>query len=208
MGKFCSLECTCRKHSGIFPGIAGRGRFCEQDCTCKRHNNPKLLGRGPRNKGVPHTLEAKAKMGLASMGRTPWNKGLTKESDTRVMKYARSVQQHIETCNGSCGGASCGNRENPSQLQWQVYDLLLKDFEVVIPETRFGKYSVDFLLAEEWLAVEVDGSYWHSVNKTDYKARDQYLLENFNLPVIRLSEEELREAEKGTLDRWRQVHGS
>ena len=72
---------------------------------------------------------------------------------------------------------------------------MFKDFDVVIPEERFGKYSVDFLLAEEWLAIEVDGSYWHSVNKTDYKARDQYLLKRFNLPVVRLSEEELNNQE-------------
>ena len=71
--------------------------------------------------------------------------------------------------------------------------MLLKDFEVVIPEERFGRYSVDFLLAEEWLAIEVDGDYWHAVSGDDYGARDQYLLEVFGLPTVRLREQEIGE---------------
>ena len=187
-GQPCSSGCSCKRHIPGFNGIPGRGRSCEQGCTCLRHNSPKLYGRTHWRRGKTGFPA----WGNGLPGSIPWNKGLTKESDSRVAKYARGIQQHIETCDGSCGSPSCGNRENPSQLQWLAYDLLLKDFDVVIPEERFGKYSVDFLLAEEWLAIEVDGSYWHRVNKTNYKARDKYLLKRFGLPVVRLSEEELR----------------
>ena len=188
MGQFCLQNCNCQKHSGGFRGTQGIGRFCESDCTCKRHSSTKPQGWVPWNKektGLPA-------WGNGLSGAIPWNKGLTKESDARVLKNAHSVQNHIEICDGICGGAACGNRKNPSQLQWLAYDLLLKDFPVVIPEARFGRYSVDFLLAEEWLGIEIDGKYWHHINKTNYEERDEYLLEKFGLPIVRLTEEEIR----------------
>ena len=78
---------------------------------------------------------------------------------------------------------------NPSKLAWRAYDLLLKDFEVVVPEARFGPYSVDFLLAEEGLGIEIDGSYWHK--GADHTERDAYLLREHGLPIVRLNEEEI-----------------
>ena len=92
-------------------------------------------------------------------------------------------------CDGSCGSVSCGARPNPSGLAWRAYEAFLRGFEVVVPEARFGPYSVDFLLAEEWLAVEVDGEYWHR-NK-DHSERDEYLLREHGLPVARIAEHEV-----------------
>ena len=79
----------------------------------------------------------------------------------------------------------------PSKLAWKAYELLLKDFDVVVPEASFGHYSVDFLLAEEWIGIEVDGEYWHK--DRDHTERDAYLLREHGLPIVRLSERELKE---------------
>ena len=113
--------------------------------------------------------------------------GKTHKPET-LSRMSISRRRHIKNHSDDC---RCLHRDAPSKVAWRAYDLLLRDFAIVIPEQRFGPYSVDFLLAEEWLAVEIDGDYWHRINKTDYKARDKYLLEEFGLPVVRLKEGEI-----------------
>lgn len=83
-----------------------------------------------------------------------------------------------------------------SSLTWVLADFLTAaGFEIVIPEAKMGRYTVDVLLAEEWIALEADGTYWHTMNEKKnpgYKERrDSYLEKMFNLPVIHLSEEEV-----------------
>src|SRR3990167_229390 len=73
-----------------------------------------------------------------------------------------------------------------SPLQWKMTNFLADRFDIVIPEVRFGRFSVDVLLAEEWVAFEADGAGWHKDKEKDTK-RDAWLLENFDLPVVRLS---------------------
>ena len=62
-------------------------------------------------------------------------------------------------------------------------------FEVIIPEAQVGPYRIDALLAEEWIAFEADGAYWHS-SASDV-TRDGRLLREHKLPVVRLSEKEI-----------------
>lgn len=153
----------------------------------------------------------------AERAKCAWNRGLTKETDLRVVANAIAISAASKGCRGHRKGltnsiehrqriseglkrhyashgqdCACIPTAGPSKLAWDTYDLLLKDFEVVIPEARFGPYSVDFLLAEEWLGIEIDGSYWHEINGTDYIARDEYLLSEHGLPIVRLTEEEIR----------------
>ena len=71
-------------------------------------------------------------------------------------------------------------------------NFLADRFDIVIPEVRFGRFSVDVLLAEEWVAFEADGAGWHKDKEKDTK-RDAWLLENFDLPVVRLSQGDIRE---------------
>ncbi|KKK64056.1 hypothetical protein LCGC14_2988070 [marine sediment metagenome] len=107
-------------------------------------------------------------------------------------KTRAAILKHMAQCDGSCGSVSCGRPLNPSKLAWRAYELLLKDFEIVIPEARFGPYQVDFLLAEEWLAIEIDGTYWHRNSGWKDLVRDWYLMKYFNLPVIRIAEIEIQ----------------
>lgn len=64
-------------------------------------------------------------------------------------------------------------------------------FETIVLEQQFGPYSVDVLLADEWIAFEADGEYWHQANSTDYEARDRWLLDRYDLPVVRLTQAEV-----------------
>lgn len=56
----------------------------------------------PWNRGIPRTIEEKVKMskankGITNIGRIPWNKGLTKDSDVRVCKCGWSKGLTKET---------------------------------------------------------------------------------------------------------------
>ena len=118
--------------------------------------------------GVEGAIEQRRKRGI-SMSRARKNKPWT-----------------VQNCN--C--AAHNYFRQPSLLAWDAYDLLLKDFRVVIPEMRFGRYSVDFLLAEEWLGIEIDGPFHKGREARDAK-RDAELLEKFDLPIVRLSKKDI-----------------
>jgi very-short-patch-repair endonuclease len=42
-------------------------------------------------------------------------------------------------------------------------------------EVPVGRYSLDVANPKRMLCIEIEGSYWHRVNKTDYKKRDAFL---------------------------------
>ena len=79
-----------------------------------------------------------------------------------------------------------------------MIETFLSEFPEVIPEKQFGRYRVDAYLPPPYhLAFEADGEYWHR-DSADYdEARDAYLLEKHDLPVIRLTEEEINAALRG-----------
>jgi len=64
----------------------------------------------------------------------------------------------------------------------------------LIPHVRFGRYVVDLYDPILHLAYEADGWYWHNLPGSEEKdlKRDMNLLSQFDLPVIRYSEEEIR----------------
>jgi hypothetical protein len=82
---------------------------------------------------------------------------------------------------------------NPSTLGWKMIDFLSDaGFEIICPETQFGKYRVDALLAEEWIAFEADESHHQDRKARERDAdRDAYLLNEYQLPVVRLSEQDV-----------------
>jgi hypothetical protein len=190
--------------TGIYPHDALRGHehTSEAQLAADKAHSARMSGRVPWNKGLRGSQVA-------------WNRGLSRETDERVARYVEKTlpvlekhraagwnrglrmpavsaarKRHIEQCDGSCGNPVCGTYPSPSNLAWRAYELFLQDFEIVIPEERFGRYRVDFLLAEEWLAIEVDGAYYHR-DPTFDEERDAWLLANFGLPVVRLTEQEI-----------------
>ena len=86
---------------------------------------------------------------------------------------------------------------NPSSLGWDMIDFLVDaGFDVIVPEVQFGRARVDALLAEEWVAFEADESH-HKKTKEQDTLRDNHLMLKYQLPVIRLSEEDLAPWRKG-----------
>lgn len=82
---------------------------------------------------------------------------------------------------------------SPTSLE-KCLSNLLEEFPEVIVQKRFGRYVVDAYLPRPYhLALEADGEYWHQDSDADC-ARDTYLLREFGLPVVRLTERELVEA--------------
>lgn len=72
--------------------------------------------------------------------------------------------------------------------------LFLDEFPVVEMEVAFGRYTVDAYLPPPYhLAFEADGEYWHERRGREFdEQRDEYLAQNFKLPVIRLTETEIK----------------
>lgn len=135
----------------------------------------------------------KRKLSIALTGR--------KVSNEARLNMSLAQSKHVRECNKkNCRTIGCntklrggGYKGEPSKLAHIAYDKLLKDFEIVIAEERFHPYTVDFLLAEEWIAFEIDGEYWHKDSKEKDKLRDKYLYERYNLPVVRLTQQEILE---------------
>ena len=134
--------------------------------------------------GYRHTPENIEKIRFASLNR--------ERTPEMRMKMSKIQREHIEQCNNDeCRRVSCGKFQGPSKLAWHAYDIFLTDFEIVIPEAKIGCYRVDFLLAEEWLAIEIDGTYTHHNRKKRDKQRDAYLLQKYGLITVRIAEEEI-----------------
>jgi very-short-patch-repair endonuclease len=84
--------------------------------------------------------------------------------------------------------------------QFQGETLLEKSVRIIldslgityIQEAQMGRYCVDFLLTTERVALEVDGSYWHS--NTDRDARKTNYLTARGWRVVRISDQELEAA--------------
>jgi hypothetical protein len=57
-------------------------------------------------------------------------------------------------------------------------------------EHRFGQYYVDFYLPLRKVALECDEPYWHDQEKD--KRKDNYILERYNIPVIRLTTAQIK----------------
>jgi len=64
---------------------------------------------------------------------------------------------------------------------------------VVICQKTFAPYRVDAYLPPPYhLAFEADGDYWHRDSEEEDAERDAFLLREFNLPVVRIPEFEIR----------------
>lgn len=157
-------------------------------------------------RGVPKSPESRAAQSAKMRGRT-----LTSEHRAKISESLRgrpvtvaanakrraSMKAHIAACNGSCGSGVCMKPASPTRIEVILRDVVLAEFPEVLPEKRFGPYSVDAYLPPPYhLAFEADGSYWHgSDEQVGHDAeRDSYLLREHNLPVVRLGERELLEA--------------
>jgi len=58
-----------------------------------------------------------------------------------------------------------------------------------VQEAKIGRYSIDFYFPGYWIALEVDGTYWHQDKKRDAR-KDKYLQKR-GIKVVRITENEI-----------------
>ncbi len=70
-------------------------------------------------------------------------------------------------------------------------------------EVKFGKYSLDVYIPSLKLCIECDGLYWHTLEGVPQKdkRRDKYLLENYGIKTLRITDEELNTDKKEVIAR-------
>jgi len=103
---------------------------------------------------------------------------------SRIMKESQLAQeQRIQARHNS----------KPSNLQLMLGDVLRTAGYDLETEVRFGNYHVDFYSPSRHVAFEADGSYHglesHIVHDS---ARDSWLMNEYELPVIRFNTTEIR----------------
>ena len=141
--------------------------------------------------GHPHSAESREKIGAWRRGRK-FGSG----SESRRQKISVGRQAHIAAQIPNCKCGPCGGSNNRNtSIEIILRDRVLADFPEVQANVRFGIYEVDAYLPPPYhLAFEADGDYWHRLPgraETD-AIRDTYLLKYHGLPVIRLTESELK----------------
>ena len=75
------------------------------------------------------------------------------------------------------------------KLWWYLKDRRLLGFKFR-RQPSIGGYILDFYCAEKRLVVEIDGEI-HKFNRKRDSERDNYLLEKFNIKIIRFSNKEI-----------------
>lgn len=187
------------------PGSGFAKGYTPHNKGVKGYTLPK--GREPWNKGIPMSETAKKKLSRAKRGIPSKMKSRIcgPLSDEHRQKLSEAGKRKIFTVEhrANLSKALKGrkitwdtNSSNPSNLSWKLAEFLVHaGFEIVVPEASFPPYTVDVLLAEEWIGFEADGTYWHDqyeVRAPGYhNKRDQTLLEKYELPIVRISEDEI-----------------
>ena len=181
-------------------------KFCNKDCKSLNSfkNHERLCPHNPDRKYVSHTK-----------GKTPWNKGLTKETDERVAENAKGVsntlkgrpssvvwtdemrkaksdwrkQLHKDFPEMHPNRRLAGNRKKMSYPEKVAYDYLTRYNIVFEHNKKIDKYYPDFVIGK--LIVEIDGAQWHDKEKD--KIRDE-VISSYGYQVVRiLSTENIEE---------------
>ncbi len=177
-GKSCQPGCACKRHIR---------RICEPGCVCKRHvqSLEHIAKVAALRVGTHHSAETRTKMSKSA-------KALTRTPEHKA-NLSRGRIRHQSDCDGSCGSHWCKpNGYGQTQCERDLLSLLA-EFPNVHDEVTFGRYRVDAYLPDYHVAFEADGTYWHGNPESQARdaKRDAYLLDEFNLPVVRLTQDEL-----------------
>ena len=89
-----------------------------------------------------------------------------------------------------------GIRTNIEAIMEKALEKLKLDFKW---EHKIGRYWIDFYLPNFNIAIECDEPYWHDAERDN--ARDKYLIDNFNVKVLRFTTTEIKnEIEKQLIE--------
>jgi len=88
---------------------------------------------------------------------------------------------------------ACYRRSNAETSIEKTIRLSLESLGIPFEqEARIGRYSIDFLLRKQHIALEVDGNYWHRDRHRD--ARKTRFLAKHGWDVVRISETDVNNA--------------
>lgn len=203
----CKCGCGKKVLCSYFRGHNRRGLTKQTDESTFRQSE-KIRG-NTNVKGFKWSFESVKKLSLIMKGKTPWNKGLTKETDERV----KSANWGRKT-----GTLGLKRSEGSKRKQREMVLRKMKDGTWKIPTIWFNTYPerlveqellnqgcmivkqfhspvglVDFYLPDENVVVEVDGDYWHNYPNGTEKDREKTkcLIEK-GFRVVRFWERDIR----------------
>ena len=221
--RFCSIPCyrvwqrggnysppLCEVCFQAIPGKpyrAKKARTCSRNCWQKLPRDKRTeevrqkVSIGRRKHLANHDPDCTCLSGAFKPGAVPWLKGLTKETDTRVAKWAKKLKgrnfsaEHRARLGEAMVVRLTNGWPSPTNLEWAL-QLLLEDagfdFET---QKRFGRYAADMWVSSHALVFEADGSFWHKQREKKYPGyhakRDAFLLSKGVKAVIHLTEYDL-----------------
>ncbi|MBM3120487.1 MAG: DUF559 domain-containing protein [Chloroflexi bacterium] len=103
----------------------------------------------------------------------------------KVFREVPSMAQTRQFCSFSCYRSFYGETVPEKRVRESLISLDIH----FIPEAPVSRYSIDFLLPDLNVALEVDGIYWHRDPRKD--ERKAIFLQGFGLSVCRISEIEI-----------------
>lgn len=158
-------------------------KYCEKECiNLNSHRNHERL--------CPNNALRSYKNGMS--GKTPWNKGLTKDDPrvlshsikvsntlkgkpskviwTEEMRKAKSewrIKLHKEHPESHPNRKLAGNRKKMSYPEQVAYDWLVKNGVKFEHNKKIGNFYPDFVIGN--IIIEIDGERWHSAEKDQKK---------------------------------------
>lgn len=175
-------------------------QYCSKECKNKNSftNHQRLCPKNP---------DRVYKNGMA--GKTPWNKGLLKETDDRVAAYANAlkgrpstavwteemrkaqsamvIERHLNFPETHVNRRVAGNRSKMTYPEQVAHDWLVANNIEFDHNKKVGKYFPDFLVGST--IIEIDGEHWHPIGNERDAIRDSELRSfGFNVYRIRSTE--------------------
>ena len=144
------------------------------------------------NIGRVSSEESRKKISEKLKGRIPWNKGLTKETDSRLMKSSEKQKNsefmkiHKEWMLN--GGAAYMNSfiKNPSKQELKLKEIVKELYPNCEPQYPVFNYALDIALIEDKIAIEYDGWYHFDCQEhIDYFKNRQERIENEGWKFVR-----------------------
>jgi very-short-patch-repair endonuclease len=160
---------------------------------CLSHSDVAKTRISKANKGRVLTDPAKTSTGVKRQWKDPEKRArlLVGGSRPEVIEAKRRGANHSGEGGCNCARHSRTSYTRSTKLALKMVELFLSEFPCVELEHRFGRYTVDAYLPPPYhLAFEADGEHWHKDKARDAR-RDQVLMDQFELPVVRFSEREI-----------------
>lgn len=105
-------------------------------------------------------------------------------------RFRKGPQSKVQFCCLACWRRYRGETQLEAAIRLALAGLNCRTRWRVVPEAKLGRYSIDFLLPQIRVALEVDGTYWHRDPARD-RRKDKWLLHH-DWYVIRIPEAVVR----------------